>query len=109
MSSSTSSSGLFNTILGWLPRWLGFVLILLAGAACVVSGLLLSPSAGVVAFGVAFIVVATLSWVSGGGATPSIRPGDRSFGASLDHLPMWVWVVNVGLIVVAIAVRLLVS
>ena len=77
--SSTSSSGSFNTILGWLPVWPGFVLILLAGAACVVSGLLLSPGAGVLAFGVAFIAIAVLSWACGAGSTPSASPGDRSF------------------------------
>lgn len=106
---STSTSGLFKSLLGWLPGWLGFVLILLAGAVCVVFGLLLTPSPGAVAFGVAFIAIGILSWASGGGATPYARPGDPSFGASLDHLRPWVWAVNVGLIVAAIAVRLLLS
>ena len=107
--SSTSSSGLFNTILGWLPVWPGFVLILLAGAACVVSGLLLSPGAGVLAFGVAFIAIAVLSWACGAGSTPSVSPGDRSFGGDFDHLRPWVWAVSVGLIVAAIAVKILAS
>lgn len=104
-----SNSGFFKTILGWLPSWAGFALILLAGAVCLVFGLALTPSAGVVAFGVAFIAIGILSWASGGGSTPYVSPGDPSFGGSLDHLRPWVWFVDLGLIVAAIIVKIVAS
>ena len=59
------TQALFERILGWLPDWLGFVLIILAGVAAIVVGAI-QPSAGLIAFGVAAIASSALAWWSGG-------------------------------------------
>ena len=97
----TQGSGVFKALFGWLPAWVGFVLIILAGGLAVLFGLALTPSVGLVAFGVAALAASVLSWATGASSTPFINPGERSFGATVDSLRAWVWLVVFGLFVMA--------
>jgi hypothetical protein len=94
--------GVLERLLGWLPAWLGFVLIILAGLGVAVLGIVTgTKTAGFVAFGVAAIASAILAWWSGAKAEPRGNPFDRSFGGVVSRVDGWVWLVVFGLFVVA--------
>jgi hypothetical protein len=97
---SDPAGALMERILGWLPGWLGFVLIILAGVAAIVVGIA-TPSAGFIAFGVAAIASSILAWWSGAKSTPEINPFEKSFGGTVSGVDGWVWLVVFGLFVVA--------
>jgi len=90
----------FERIMGWLPGWLGFVLIILAGVAAIVVGAI-TPSAGFIAFGIAAIASSILAWWSGAKSTPQINPFEKSFGGLVSGVDGWVWLIVFGLFVVA--------
>ena len=104
-SSSTPSSpmsGLLERLLGWLPAWLGFALIIIAGIAVAVVAIITNTKvAGFVAFGVAAVVSSILAWWSGGKSEPRGNPFDRSFGGVVSRIDGWVWLVIFGLFLVA--------
>jgi hypothetical protein len=103
MGGSTSPlSGLLERALGWLPAWLGFVLIIIAGIAVAVLGVVTNTKPiGFVAFGVAAVASAILAWWAGGKSEPRGNPFDRSFGGYVSRIDGWVWFVIFGLFVVA--------
>jgi vacuolar-type H+-ATPase subunit I/STV1 len=92
--------GLMERVLGWLPVWLGFVLIIVAGIAAFIVGIV-TTSAGFIAFGVAAIASAILAWWSGAKSEPQINPFEPSFGGSVSKVDGWVWLVVFGLFLVA--------
>jgi hypothetical protein len=92
-----------KALLGWLPAWLGFVLIGLAGVLAIVFGII-GSSPGVVAFGVAAIISAGIAWWAGGRGEPRGNPFDKSFGAVISGLDGRQWLVIFGLFVVAIII-----
>jgi hypothetical protein len=102
-------NGIFKQILGWLPSWVGFGLIIIAGILGIIFGIAVTPSVGLVALGIAFIACAILTWVTGGTSTPQVNPGDLSFGGTLDNLKAWVWLVDFGLILVAVLIAVFVK
>ncbi len=91
---------LWERILGWLPGWLGFVLIILAGIASFIVGVI-TPSAGFIAFGIAAIASAILAWVTGATSEPRINPFELSFGGYVSRVVWWVWLIVFGLFVIA--------
>lgn len=96
---------LWERILGWLPGWLGFVLIILAGITAIVMGAISStPSAGLIAFGVAAIVSSVLAWWSGAKSEPRVNPFEPSFGGVVSRVEQWVTLVVIGLFVVALII-----
>jgi hypothetical protein len=96
---------LMERLLGWLPSWLGFALIILAGLASIIVGAM-TPSAGLIAFGVWAIVAAVLAWWAGATSEPRINPFDRSFGGVVSRVPDKVWYVIAGLFVIAILIAI---
>ena len=100
---SDPGKALFERLLGWLPAWLGFALIALAGIVAIVIGIM-GSSPGLVAFGVAAIVSAAIAWWAGGRGEPRGNPVDKSFGAVISRLDGWAWLVIFGLFVVAIVI-----
>jgi multisubunit Na+/H+ antiporter MnhB subunit len=100
---SSGRSGLLERLLGWLPGWLGFVLIILAGIVAIVVGAI-TPDVGFIALGVAAIASAVLAWWNGAGSQPRIDPSDRSFGGYVSGLDGWVWLVILGLFIVAVVI-----
>ena len=103
----TQGNGIFKALFGWLPAWVGFSAIILAGALALIFGFALTPSPGLVAFGVAAIAAASLSWATGAGSTPYVDPSERSFGGTVDHLRAWVWLVVFVLFAGAVLVAVL--
>jgi len=106
-SSQSPMSGALERLLGWLPAWLGFVLIILAGLAVAVLGIVTgTKTAGFIAFGVAAVVGSILAWWSGAKSEPRGNPFDRSFGGVVSRVDGWVWLVVFGLFVVAALVAI---
>lgn len=103
------SNGVLKPLLGWIPNWLGFGLIILAGLLALFYGFVITPSAGLVAFGVAAVTSALLAWTAGGTSTPRVNPGDKSFGGTVANIDGWVWLVIFGLFVAALLIALLAS
>ena len=99
-----NSNGFLSKILGWLPGWLGFVLIILAGISGILVGTLATPSPGLVAFGVAAIASSILAWSTGATSTPRANPFKRSFGGVVENLKPWVWLVVFVLFLIAVLI-----
>ena len=106
-SSTNPGNAIFERLLGWLPAWLGFVLIIAAGIAAIVVGAI-QGSAGLIAFGVAAIASAALAWWAGARSEPRANPFDRSFGGVVSRLDGWVWLVILGLFVAALLIAFVV-
>ena len=102
---SDPSKALLERLLGWLPAWLGFVLIIAAGVAAIVVGAIQS-NAGFIAFGVAAILSAALAWWQGGRSEPRGNPFDQSFGGVVSKIDGWAWLVVFGLFVVALIIAI---
>ena len=81
------AKALLERLLGWLPAWLGFVLIILAGIAPIVVGAIQrDPNAAFIAFGVAAIASSIIAWWSGARSEPRANPFDRSFGGVVSNI-----------------------
>lgn len=102
-------NGILNSLLGWIPEWVGFSLIILAGILALVYGIFITPSAGLIAFGIAAIVSALLAWVTGASSKPRIKPGDKSFGGTVEHISGGVWLIIFLLFLAAAGIRLFIS
>ena len=96
-------------LLGWLPAWLGFVLIILAGVAAIIVGAIAqpNPNAGFIAFGVAAIASSILAWWAGGRSEPRANPFDQSFGGVVSNVDGWVWLVVLAFLGAAVVVAIL--
>lgn len=109
MNTSNPINDLVNSLLGRIPNWVGFGIIIIIGIIALVVGAVNQPAAsvGLIAFGIWAIGSAILAWATGGSSRPDGFNG--SFGATITSLRPWVWwVVFAGLVVViilAIAVR----
>lgn len=99
------AQALLERLLGWLPAWLGFVLIILAGVAAIIVGAI-QPSAGLIAFGIAAIASSALAWWSGAKSEPRVNPFEKSFGGVVTRVDGWVWLVVFGLFVVVAIVAI---
>jgi hypothetical protein len=97
--------GIAQTLLGWLPDWLGFTLIIAAGALSIVVGAM-QGDAGFLAFGAAGIAGAIIAWVSGATSKPKVGISSRSFGGTVERIPMVPWIVIFGLFVAAVVIGL---
>lgn len=106
--SSNPINDIVNSLLGRIPNWLGFGIIIVIGILAIIAGATSTPvSAGLIAFGVWAIGSSILAWVTGASSRPDGFNG--SFGATVTNLAAWVWwVVFIGLVavvVIALAVR----
>ena len=102
---STTGDRIRQTLLGWIPAWVGFVFIILAGVLCIVVGIV-QGSAGFIAFGVAAIASSIMAWMSGATSTPKLDPFGKSFGGAVKEVDDWVWLVVFGLFVIATIIAL---
>ncbi len=101
----TSSSGVFKSLLGWLPGWVGFLFAMAAAVVALIAGIVLH-SFGLGAFGVAGIISVVIAFFAGGKATPELNPFERSFGATIDGLDSIASVGIIGLFVIALLVAI---
>jgi hypothetical protein len=105
--SGSPMSGILERALGWLPAWLGFVFIMLAGVVAAIGGVVTGTKpAAFVAFGVAAVVSAALGWWSGAKSEPRVDPFKGSFGGVVSRVDGWVWLVVFGLFVVVAIVAI---
>ena len=79
-----------EVLLGWIPNWLGFCLIIAAGIAMIVVGAI-QRSAGLICWGCAAIAGSIIAWVSGATSRPDINPMKKSFGGTVSRVPMKSW------------------
>ena len=106
--SSNPMNGIVNSLLGRIPNWVGFGIIIVVGIIAIIAGATSTlVSAGLLAFGVWAIGSSILAWYTGARSRPDVFNG--SFGATVTNVAGWVWwVVFIGLVVViviALAVR----
>ena len=94
---------LLKRLLGWIPNWVGFGIIIVIGVIAIVVGAT-TPTVGLVAFGIAAIISAILAWVTGASSRPDVFNG--SFGATLANLKGWVWWVIFGMFVVVVIIAI---
>lgn len=94
-----------QTLLGWIPEWVGFTLIILAGAAAIVVGAM-QTDAGFIGFGVAAVASAVIAWVSGATSKPRVGISSRSFGGTVDRIAMVPWIVIFALFFAAVVIGL---
>jgi len=97
--------GIAQTLLGWIPDWVGFTLIILAGVVAIVVGAVQSD-AGFIAFGVATVLSAIIAWASGASSKPRIGISNRSFGGTVERISTAPWLVIFGLFVAAVVIGL---
>jgi hypothetical protein len=95
--------GIAQSLLGWIPDWVGFSLIILAGVVAIVIGAT-QGNAGFIAFGIAAVASGVIAWVSGATSKPKGGISDRSFGGTVERIPMVPWVVIFGLFVAAVVI-----
>jgi uncharacterized membrane protein YphA (DoxX/SURF4 family) len=101
--SGSSSSGI---PFGWLPDWVGFVIIIAVGIAAIIIGFIVSY-AGLVAIGVAAIASAILAWVAGAQSAPAGNPIKRDFAGRVRNVPDKTWYIIFALIVIAIVIAVI--
>ena len=100
---NSSTSPIITKLLGWIPNWVGFGIIIVVGVLAIIFGAT-TPSAGLIAFGVAAIISSILAWYTGAKSTPDVFNG--SFGATVSNLQAWVWLVVFGLFVVVVIIAI---
>ena len=101
-----TQSGIFKALFGWLPTWVGFGFIALAGLVLIIWGAV-APSAGLIACGVAAIASAAIGWYSGVSSKPNINPMNKSFGGSVDAIDGWAWLAIFAIWVVAVIIAVI--
>jgi putative Mn2+ efflux pump MntP len=100
----------FQTFLSWIPGWLGFLLLIIVGALMAIHGVFnplnaaLDPHnrAGFIIFGLCALAVGIFSWIAGSTSQIRGRTGTVGVLVSVENMPWWVWLVDVGIVVVAV-------
>ena len=104
------SGGILSKLLGWIPNWVGFVLIIIAGVVMIVIGITGRPaSAGLIALGVAAFASSILAWYSGALSKPDVNPIGKSFGGTVERIDGWAWGVVFVLFLVAVLIAVFVK
>lgn len=96
-------------VLSWLPGWLGFLLLILVGLAMTIngvanSGLDGSNRLGFLVFGIAAVLIGVFSWIAGANSKIKGREGKVGVKVGVTDMPWWAWIVNIGILVVAILI-----
>jgi hypothetical protein len=104
---SNPVNSIWERILGWLPAWLGFVLVIGAGVVLIVAGIIGNTERpGFIAFGIAAIASAVIAWWSGAKAEPRVNPFEGSFGAVVSRIEQVPWLIIFGLFLIAVLVTI---
>lgn len=98
---SQGTNPALERLLGWLPAWLGFAMIIAAGVLAIVFGSL-NASVGLIAIGAWALVSAVIAWAAGAKSSPRANPFKRSFGGVVTRVPQIPWLIIAGLLVVAV-------
>jgi uncharacterized membrane protein YdcZ (DUF606 family) len=98
-----------STVLSWIPGWLGFLALILVGGAMTINGAVnkgLDPAnkLGFIVFGICAVLVGAFSWIAGGTSKIKGREGTVGVKVAVQDLPWWAWIVDVGLVGIAILI-----
>ena len=97
-----------SKFLSWLPGWLGFLLLIITGVVLIVAGAVTEPKlAGYFIAGAFAITIGAFSWIVGGVSRVKGRVGDIGVLVEVSDLPWWGWLVDGGLVAVAVAALVL--
>ncbi len=99
------------TIASRIPGWLGFLGLILVGVAMTLNGALnrgLDPTnrLGFLAFGLAAALIGAFSWIAAASSKIKGRAGKVGVDVAIRDMPWWAWVVDVGLLGLAIVIFL---
>lgn len=88
-----------------MPSWLGFIIGIAIGAALIVVGAVMHPvSIRLIAWGAWAVISFVLAWIAGATAVPAYTGqafGQPTFGARVTNMPLWVWLIVLGLFIAA--------
>jgi len=107
----------FGKLLSWIPGWLGFLLLILAGTAMFIHGAV-NPlgvtldqknRTGFIIFGLCSLVIGAVSWLVGGTSKIKGREGTVGVKVEVKDLPWWGWLVDVGVLAISILLYVLIS
>jgi putative Mn2+ efflux pump MntP len=96
--------------LSWIPGWLGFLALIIVGTIMAIHGLFnplkveMSHEArtGFSIFGLMAVIIGVFDWIVG--ATSKIVGKEGKFGVkvSISDMPWWAWLVDIGVVGLAI-------
>jgi hypothetical protein len=101
-------------LLSWIPGWLGFLLLIIIGLLMAIHGIF-NPlgvafthgnRVGFIVFGLCALLVGAFSWIAGGTSQVKGKEGKVGVKVGIGDLPWWGFVVDTGLIVLAIVLFL---
>jgi hypothetical protein len=101
-------------LLSWIPGWLGFLALIIVGLAMAVHGIFNPFGAalghktqvGFIVFGLCAVAVGTVSWILGGTSEIKGRTGKVGVKVAVGDLPWWAYLVDLGIIVLAVILYL---
>ncbi len=88
----TAAQKVLNSALGWIPNWVGFVLIILAGVFLIVGGFI-AADPRLTVWGVVAIASSILAWADGALSRPKFTFDPKTFGGVVSNVDGWVWAV----------------
>lgn len=103
----------FKKLLSYIPGWIGFLALIIVGALMFLNGVI-EPfgaldhrnKAGFIIFGLCALLIGAASWIIGGTSQIKGREGKVGVKVRIQDLPWWGYLVNGGILLVAIIVYL---
>jgi hypothetical protein len=97
------------TIASRIPGWLGFLVLILVGAAMTLNGIAnsgLDPTnrLGFLVFGFCVALIGTVSWIAAASSKITGRVGKVGADVGIRDMPWWAWVIDAGVLVLAIVI-----
>lgn len=97
-------------LLSWIPGWIGFLALIIIGTLMAVHGIFNPLGAtldhanrlGFILFGLCALVVGAFSWIAGGTSEVKGREGKVGVKVAITDLPWWAFVVDGGVVLLAI-------
>lgn len=94
-----------------VPGWVGFLALILVGVAMTINGFAnrgLDPTnrLGFLVFGFCVALIGAVSWIAAASSKIVGRTGKVGPDVSIRNMPWWAWVVDVGLLGLAIVIFL---
>lgn len=98
-----------SRFLSWIPGWLGFLALIVVGVAMTINGIAnpgldATNRLGFIDFGICAAVIGTFSWIAGGTSKIKGREGAVVVKVAVHDLPWWAWLVDLGVLLLAIVV-----
>ncbi len=90
-------------LFGWIPNWVGFVLIMAVGVVLLAFGAA-KMDAGFIAWGIAAIAAAVLAWLDGARSKPKVSLSPKTFGGVVANVDDWAWLIIFGMFVAALLI-----